>query len=59
MKVSELIVLLQKCDPDAEVRIEYDYDGENVQEDANFVSQTTSFGIGDEGDDVIFVTLSH
>ena len=59
MKVHELIALLQKCDPDAEVRIEYDYDCETIQEEANFVSQTTSFGIGDEGDDLVFVTLSH
>lgn len=59
MKVHELIALLLKCEPDAEVRIEYDYDGDVVQEDMNFVNQTTVFGIGDEGDDVVYVTLYH
>jgi hypothetical protein len=59
MKVHELIARLQKCYPDAEVRIEYDYDGEDVQEDMDCVTQSTIFGAGDEGDDVVFVTLSH
>ena len=59
MKVSELIKLLQKCEQDAEVRFEYDYDGEDIEEEVNFVTQATAFGIGDEGDDVVFVTLSH
>ena len=59
MKVHELIKMLQKCDKEAEVRIEYDYDGETVQEGLNFVSQTTSFGAGGEDDDFVFVTLAH
>ena len=59
MKVHELIAMLQTCDHDAEVRFAYDYDGDNVEEEVNFVSQTVLFGAGDEGDDVIFVTLSH
>ena len=59
MKVHELIERLKRCDPDAEVQIEYDYDGEMVKEDMDCVTQSTIIGGGDEGDDVCFVTLSH
>ncbi len=59
MKVYELVKQLQKCNQDAEVRFEYDYDGDDIEEEVNYVTQTTTFGIGDEGDDVVSVILSH
>lgn len=59
MKVFELIARLEKCNPYAEVRIQYEEYGEDTQEDLGHVSQCTFFGAGDEGDDIVYVALSH
>lgn len=41
MKVSELIVLLQKCEQDVDVRFDYQYDDYGVFVNVEHVSQTT------------------
>lgn len=59
MKVSELIELLQKCDPDAEVETAYKSDETTSGSSVNSVAQFMFFGDGEDGKAFIVVQIQN
>lgn len=57
MKVSELIVLLQKCDPDADVETAWKSDATTSGNAVESVAQFTFFGDGADGEAYTVVQL--
>jgi hypothetical protein len=57
MKVSELIALLQKCDPDADVEFAWKSDTTTSGNSVNSVAQFVFFGDGTDDEKLTVVQL--